>query len=202
MYCILAMTWNLSCQVSWGTISVPAVPSAVPDSVPVGCRFYVPTDKVPPKGNASFFITFKITHTVIDCCRQILNEGPSKILKHMNIDCSFDSNIHNHISKLPVILYLHGGGWTLGDTGAYHTFCTEICHRTGGSTHTANRCFCITFVCSGLAVVSADYRRAPEHPCPAAAIDAYTCFSWLVNVCIVCGSDWAFAFFVSRLRKT
>ncbi|KZT30546.1 hypothetical protein NEOLEDRAFT_1054417 [Neolentinus lepideus HHB14362 ss-1] len=63
----------------------------------------------------------------------------------------------------PVLLYFHGGGWTLGGIGAEAAFCTNICKRA--------KC----------AVASVDYRLAPEDPYPAAAEDAIEALEWLYN---------------------
>lgn len=53
----------------------------------------------------------------------------------------------------PVILYMHGGGWVIGDLDSHHPLCTTIAAMTG------------------LRVVAVDYRLAPEHPFPAAHDD-------------------------------
>jgi len=53
----------------------------------------------------------------------------------------------------PVILYLHGGGWVIGDLDTHNPLCTLIAAVTG------------------LRVVAVDYRLAPEHPFPAAHDD-------------------------------
>lgn len=53
----------------------------------------------------------------------------------------------------PVVLYLHGGGFVVGGLHSHDDVCAEICARTG------------------LQVVAADYRLAPEHPHPAAYED-------------------------------
>jgi acetyl esterase len=53
----------------------------------------------------------------------------------------------------PVIVYLHGGGWVIGDLESHHPLCSLIAAETG------------------LRVVSVDYRLAPEHPYPAAHDD-------------------------------
>jgi acetyl esterase len=63
--------------------------------------------------------------------------------------------------RLPVLLWLHGGGWTLGDVEAYDPLCREIANT------------------SGVAVFSVDYRLAPEHPFPAAVEDACFALDWL-----------------------
>lgn len=53
----------------------------------------------------------------------------------------------------PVILFMHGGGWMIGDLNTHHSLCTRIAKLTG------------------LRVVAVDYRCAPEHPFPAAHED-------------------------------
>jgi acetyl esterase len=58
------------------------------------------------------------------------------------------------------IVYLHGGGWVLGDL--------EISHLPA-ATLAAN---------SGLRVVSVDYRLAPEHPFPAPLDDVMRALAW------------------------
>jgi acetyl esterase len=54
---------------------------------------------------------------------------------------------------LPVVVYLHGGGWTTGSLETVDAVCRWLAVR------------------SGCAVVSVDYRLAPEHPWPAAVED-------------------------------
>ncbi|MFG1304714.1 alpha/beta hydrolase [Xanthobacter autotrophicus] len=53
----------------------------------------------------------------------------------------------------PVILYMHGGGWVIGDLETHHALCTLIARL------------------SGLRVVAVDYRLAPETPYPGAHED-------------------------------
>jgi acetyl esterase len=56
---------------------------------------------------------------------------------------------------LPVLLYLHGGGFTIGGLETHDSLCRQLALR------------------SGVAVVSLDYRLAPEHPFPAAVDDCW-----------------------------
>ncbi len=60
--------------------------------------------------------------------------------------------------RLPVILYLHGGGFIAGSVQAYDTALRVLAHRTGW------------------AVAAVDYRLAPEHPYPAAPEDCFAAF--------------------------
>ena len=64
---------------------------------------------------------------------------------------------------IAVILYMHGGGWTIGSVAT--------------SDHTVRK-LAQTASC---AVVSVDYRLAPEHPFPAAVEDALQALSWTVR---------------------
>ncbi|MDI3408784.1 alpha/beta hydrolase [Streptomyces cavernicola] len=60
----------------------------------------------------------------------------------------------------PVVLFLHGGGFVLCDLDSHDAFCRATADATEA------------------VVVSVDYRRAPEHPFPAAPEDAYTALLW------------------------
>lgn len=53
------------------------------------------------------------------------------------------------------LLYLHGGGWVLGDLVTHDPVCRRVANATGA------------------VVVSVDYRLAPEHPHPAPIDDAW-----------------------------
>ena len=62
---------------------------------------------------------------------------------------------------LPVLVYYHGGGWTIGDLDTHDVPCREF----------ANLARC--------AVASVDYRLAPEHKLPAAFDDAVAATHWV-----------------------
>ncbi|TCK22974.1 alpha/beta hydrolase [Pseudonocardia endophytica] len=53
-----------------------------------------------------------------------------------------------------IVVYLHGGGWVVGDLDTHDPVCRRVANATGAT------------------VVSVDYSLAPEHPHPAALDDA------------------------------
>jgi acetyl esterase/lipase len=67
--------------------------------------------------------------------------------------------------RLPVLVYLHGGGWTIGDLDTHDVVCRELA------------------LAGGCAVLSVDYRLAPEHPCPAALDDVEAGFYYAIRNC-------------------
>ena len=64
-------------------------------------------------------------------------------------------------SDVPVIVFLHGGGWVLGNVVNHDPLCTHLASEVGA------------------VVVSVDYRLAPEHPSPTAALDAVDATTWI-----------------------
>src|SRR5579875_245932 len=72
---------------------------------------------------------------------------------------------------LPAIVYLHGGGWLIGGSDSHDAICRALANRAGA------------------VVVSVAYRRAPEHPFPAAAQDAYGALCWVAEHADSLGSD-------------
>lgn len=61
---------------------------------------------------------------------------------------------------LGLLVWLHGGGWVLGDLDTHDNICRALANR------------------SGAAVLSVDYRLAPEHPFPAGLGDAVEATRW------------------------
>jgi acetyl esterase len=59
------------------------------------------------------------------------------------------------------LIYLHGGGWVLGNVETHDPLCRRVTNATGAR------------------VVSVDYRLAPEHPFPAGLNDAEDVLHWL-----------------------
>ncbi len=65
-------------------------------------------------------------------------------------------------SALPALVYLHGGGWTIGDLDTHDVLCRSLCLQ------------------ANVVVVSVDYRMGPEHKFPAAFDDCVAAFEWTV----------------------
>ena len=72
---------------------------------------------------------------------------------------------------LPTVVFLHGGGWTLGTLDSAEGVCVELAERVG----------CL--------VLSVDYRLAPEHPFPAAVEDARAAVEWAAERAGSLGGD-------------
>lgn len=62
---------------------------------------------------------------------------------------------------LPVLLYFHGGGFTVGSVATHEALCRHLAHLSHG------------------AVVSVDYRLAPQWKFPTAVEDAWDSLVWL-----------------------
>jgi acetyl esterase len=73
--------------------------------------------------------------------------------------------------RLPVLLYLHGGGFTIGNFDTHDSLCRQLARR------------------SGAAVVALDYRLAPEHRFPFAVLDAWAAMHWLAGPAQSLGLD-------------
>jgi acetyl esterase len=72
---------------------------------------------------------------------------------------------------LPVLLFFHGGGFTVGSIATHDTLCRVLSEK------------------SGCAVVSVDYRLAPEHKFPTASNDAWDAVQFLAQSAAELGLD-------------
>jgi acetyl esterase len=72
---------------------------------------------------------------------------------------------------LPALVFLHGGGWVAGDLDTHDGFCRRLC------------------AASGWRVIAVDYRRAPEHPFPAALDDSLAAVRWAAANAAALGID-------------
>ncbi len=101
-------------------------------------------------------------------CREFFAGYPKGVSVENGVIAEEDHNVPIRIyrSQTPnetaLVLYFHGGGFTLGGLESHDDVCAELCAR------------------SGYEVVSVDYRLAPEHLHPAAFDDALAAFEWAV----------------------
>jgi acetyl esterase len=65
--------------------------------------------------------------------------------------------------RLPVLIYLHGGGWMVGSIDTHDVICRALANA------------------AGCAVISVDYRLAPESRFPTALEDALAAHDWVVT---------------------
>jgi acetyl esterase len=74
-------------------------------------------------------------------------------------------------ARLPALVYFHGGGWVIGDLDTHDTLCRQLANG------------------SGCAVVSVDYRLAPEHRFPCAVDDSLAATQWVSRHAAELGLD-------------
>jgi acetyl esterase len=72
---------------------------------------------------------------------------------------------------LPTVVFLHGGGWVIGDLDTADPACRMLCRDVEA------------------VVVSVDYRRAPEARFPAAVDDAWAAYQWVAEHVADYGND-------------
>lgn len=86
---------------------------------------------------------------------------------HEIIISSGNTNIHANLyipvneTNLPVIVFYHGGGWVVGGPHTHDALCRYLAFK------------------SRYAVLSVDYRLAPEHKFPVAVEDSYRALEWV-----------------------
>jgi acetyl esterase len=71
----------------------------------------------------------------------------------------------------PVLVYFHGGGWVLGNIESHENICRALANS------------------AGMIVIAVEYRLAPEHCFPAAALDAYAATAWAAAHATEIGGD-------------
>jgi acetyl esterase len=73
--------------------------------------------------------------------------------------------------SLPALVFLHGGGWTLGSFETYEPLCRQLANAIGS------------------VLVWVDYRLAPEQPFPAAYDDTRAALRWVYDNALRLGVD-------------
>jgi acetyl esterase len=98
-------------------------------------------------------------------------EIPIRVYRPRSLDAARGAPDADSTDALPVLVFYHGGGWVLGTLDSAGSICREIARR------------------AECAVVSVDYRLAPENPFPAGVEDAYTAVSWVASHADSFGGD-------------
>lgn len=78
---------------------------------------------------------------------------------------------HSTSTPAPLLVYLHGGGFALGNLDTHDHLCRSMCH--GAKVH----------------VLSVEYRKAPEYPYPAPTSDALAAFRYAQEHASALGAD-------------
>ncbi|MFG1667724.1 alpha/beta hydrolase fold domain-containing protein [Streptomyces sp. Y7] len=104
-------------------------------------------------------ITIEEFRAIYDGAADLQPPGPD-----MRVEDIGDPDVRLYIpseeQSLPVVVFLHGGGWSAGSVDAVDPVCRSTAARLGAI------------------VVSVDYRLAPEHPFPAAPDDVLAALRW------------------------
>ncbi len=74
-------------------------------------------------------------------------------------------------SPPPLLVFYHGGGWVIGDLDTHDSVCRFLA------------------AAAGIAVLSVEYRLAPEHPFPAGIEDGWNAFAWAAESAATLGAD-------------
>jgi acetyl esterase/lipase len=73
--------------------------------------------------------------------------------------------------KAPLLVYVHGGGWVVGDLDTHDEYCRLTCRN------------------AGVHVLSVDYALAPEHPFPEGLEDVIAATRWAFEHAAELGAD-------------
>jgi len=79
--------------------------------------------------------------------------------------------VQRRTTPAPLLVYFHGGGFVLGSLDTHDHLCRSLCQ--GANAH----------------VLSVEYRKAPEHPYPAAPADAVAAFRYAQAHAAELGAD-------------
>lgn len=72
---------------------------------------------------------------------------------------------------LPALVHFHGGGWVIMNLDTHDGNCRSLCNK------------------AGIAIVSVEYRKAPEFKAPVPAEDCYAALEWVVANAAALGID-------------
>lgn len=92
-------------------------------------------------------------------------QGPQMSISHLSVPPGgTPARLYRPAGAAPaLVLFLHGGGFVIGDLDTHDRACRRLADR------------------SGVSVLALDYRRAPEHPWPAAVDDTVAALRWIAS---------------------
>lgn len=109
-------------------------------------------------------LVFQWPRTPVARVRELRMYGPGGTLRMRHYAPEADG-------RAPLTVYLHGGGFTVGDLDTHDEPCRILCRE------------------AGMHILSVDYRLAPEHPFPAALEDALAALRWAQAHAAELGAD-------------
>jgi len=90
--------------------------------------------------------------------------GPDVPTRDLEIEGRLPARLYHPEGALDaLVVYLHGGGWTIGSLETHDRACRRLAAR------------------AGVPVLAVGYRLAPEHPAPAAIDDTVAAFAWVTG---------------------
>jgi phosphinothricin tripeptide acetyl hydrolase len=116
--------------------------------------------KLPPQEN----MTFDELRAQYDRAERAFPIRPEVAVEHISAGAAPAERLRPVGAGAAVVLYLHGGGYVIGSPRSHRHLAAAIATSSGAS------------------AVLLDYRRAPEHPFPAAVDDAVAAYRWLLEV--------------------
>lgn len=112
---------------------------------------------------AGFRVYYRISNAM--AWRRHVNPGPFVDLQIPVAGVNIGARLYNNAlgSAKPLIVYIHGGGWVIGDLETHHPFCQALS------------------AASGCSVIALDYRLSPEHTFPIAQDDCLAATRWIAQ---------------------
>jgi acetyl esterase len=117
--------------------------------------------------------------TAFDRMNLLLGSGPASVASEDRVVSTPDAEVPvrifrpDGVERPPVLVYFHGGGFSIGNIATFDRECRIVAAEVG------------------CAVVSVEYRLAPEHPFPAAPDDCFAALRWVAAEAEALGFDGA-----------
>lgn len=151
-------------------VAVPAIDPGMPNHEIVRMRRAVMMNALTARGVIADLPNNVTAHDVMISphlkARLYLPPGGARLDAARLDDAKLDG-----LRPLPVMVYMHGGGWVVGSIETHDPFCQLLCEA------------------AGVQILSLDYRLAPEHPFPAALEDVVAAFAWAQEHAASFGGD-------------